>query len=374
MTVAPGVVRDSIIAYLSDIEGAARLADIALAVERALGTQVASSSVRSYLNLNTPRLFERTDRGEYRLIKRDESNLPTPVKSRDHRKFHHERASLYLADCMDWLSNRKPNSIEAIVTDPPYGIVEYSSTEQKKLQSGQGGVWRIPPTFDGAKRAPLPRFTTLTDKDRVAIFRFFKRLGVKLNRVLVPGANVVVASNSLLFHIVASAMSDAGLEHRGAISRLTTTMRGGDRPKNAHEEFSDVSVMPRSMWEPWVVLRKPLEGRVQDNLRKWRTGGFRRISSDRPFADVIQSSPTRAIERRIAPHPSLKPQAFMRQIVRGSLPLGEGTILDPFAGCASTLAAANALGYSSIGLEIDPYYFELAQLAIPKLSKLHQSK
>jgi len=36
------------------------------------------------------------------------------------------------------------------------------------------------------------------------------------------------------------------------------TMRGGDRPKAAHEEFKDVSVMPRSMWEPWVLFRKPI--------------------------------------------------------------------------------------------------------------------
>ena len=69
-------------------------------------------------------------------------------------------------------------------------------------------------------------------------------------------------------------------------------MRGGDRPKGAHEEFAEVSAMPRSMWEPWLVFRKPLEGRVQDNLRKWRCGGFRRPAEDRPFGDVIRSAPT----------------------------------------------------------------------------------
>ena len=89
-----------------------------------------------------------------------------------------------------------------------------------------------------------------------------------------------MASNPLLAHIVADAMSCAGLELRGYISRLVMTMRGGDRPKNAHKEFSDVSVMARSMFEPWVVLRHPLEGRVQDNLRKWKTGGFRRRSAE----------------------------------------------------------------------------------------------
>jgi site-specific DNA-methyltransferase (adenine-specific) len=75
------------------------------------------------------------------------------------------------------------------------------------------------------------------------------------------------------------------------------TMRGGDRPKNAHEEFTDVSVMPRSQWEPWLLFRKPLEGRVQDNLRKWGTGGLRRISPEQPFGDVIRSAPTRVAER-----------------------------------------------------------------------------
>jgi site-specific DNA-methyltransferase (adenine-specific) len=80
------------------------------------------------------------------------------------------------------------------------------------------------------------------------------------------------------------------------------TMRGGDRPKNAHQEFNGVSVMPRSMWEPWVLLRKPLDGRVQDNLRKWKTGGFRRPSAELPFGDVIRSNQTTKAEREIAPH------------------------------------------------------------------------
>ena len=182
-------------------------------------------------------------------------------------------------------------------------------------------MWRIPPSFDGHRRAPLPRFTVLDGEDRRELHAFFKRLAGLLVRTLVPGGNVVVASNPLLAHIVASAMSDGGLELRGTIVRLTMTMRGGDRPKNAHKEFHDVSVMPRSMFEPWVVLRRPLEGRVQDNLRRHRTGGFRRPSAERPFGDVVPSRPTPKAEREIAAHPSLKPQAFLRQVVRAALPL-----------------------------------------------------
>jgi len=134
-----------------------------------------------------------------------------------------------------------------------------------------------------------------------------------------------------------------------------------------------VSVMPRSMWEPWLVYRRPIEGRVQDNLRKWKTGGFRRPSSEKPFGDVIASAPTRKTERDLAPHPSLKPQAFLRQVVRAALPLGEGVILDPFAGAGSTLAAAEAVGYASIGVEKDARYFDVACKSIARLAALKVS-
>jgi DNA modification methylase len=278
------------------------------------------------------------------------------------------RSVLLRGDCFDWLAGCAPGTIHAVVTDPPYGLQEYSPREQRKLRARRGGVWRIPPAFDGVERAPLPRFTVLTADDLAALDRFFYDWGRLLVPALVPGANVVVASNPLVSFIVATALVRAGLERRGEIVRLVTTMRGGDRPKSAHEEFAGVSVMPRSMWEPWLLLRKRIPGRVRDNLRRWRTGGFRRPSHERPFGDVIRSAPTHPSERRLAPHPSLKPQRFLRTLVRGVLPLAQGVVLDPFAGSGSTLAAAEALGYESIGLESDSRYFRLARAAIPRLA------
>lgn len=197
----------------------------------------------------------------------------------------------------------------------------------------------------------------LTDEQHEQLKTYFFVWARLLLPKLMPGANVVVASNPLLSFIVAGALAEAGLENRGTIVRLVMTMRGGDRPRGAHTEFDNVSVMPRSMWEPWIVFKKPIEGRVQDSLRKWKTGGFRRPSGERPFGDVIHSVPTQKKERTVAPHPSLKPQAFLRQLVRGVLPLGEGLVLDPFAGAGSTLAAAEAVGYRSIGIEKDRHYF-----------------
>ncbi|MGH8155967.1 MAG: DNA methyltransferase [Rhodanobacteraceae bacterium] len=373
MKQAPGAVRDSIIRMLSAYPRGAAVADIVQAVNERIGP-TPSSSIRSYLNLNSPRLFVRAERGVYQLRSDlfQESSLQffEDDKPTQERSFRYGNATLVHADCFDWLRTRRECSIHAVVTDPPYGLVEYSEVEQRKLRQGHGGIWRIPPSFDGAKRSPLPRFTVLTARDAIALEEFFTQWARLVARALVPGGNVLVASNPLLSYIVSSALAVAGLERRGEIVRLVMTMRGGDRPKAAHDVFPDISVMPRSMWEPWVMFRRPLEGRVQDNLRKWGTGGFRRPSTDKPFGDVIASAPTRATERRLAPHPSLKPQAFMRKLVRAVLPLGTGVICDPFAGSGSTLAAAEAVGYSSIGIERDHDYFDTASQVIPKLAQL----
>jgi site-specific DNA-methyltransferase (adenine-specific) len=288
--------------------------------------------------------------------------------------FTYGRARLYRADCIDWLHQRRPNSIHACLTDPPYGLVEYSRKEQHKLRNGNGGVWRLPPKLeDGYDRIPLPRFTILSKRQVEDIDEFFHQWARALIRVLVPGAHVLVATNPLVSFVVSDALYRAGLQRRGEVVRLVQTMRGGDRPKDAHRKFATVSVIPRSMWEPWLLFRKPLDGRVRDNLNKWGTGALRRPSRDQPFGDVIRSSPTPTAERRLAPHPSLKPQAFLRQAVRAMLPVGKGVVLDTFAGSGSTLAAAEAVGLRSIGVETLSFYCTVAKRAIPKLAALEIS-
>lgn len=370
----PGQVRDAICDFLTKRGEEASVGDIREAVAARFDGHISASSVRSYLRLNTPEVFERIGRGFYKLRENNGSAyMPerTPQKVATPPQFATGMARLFQADCIDWLKAAPFQSVHAVVTDPPYGLVEYSDTEQEKLRNGRGGVWRIPPSFDGHRRSPLPRFTVLSIDDHARLVTFFRDWTKALVPTLVPGAHVIVASNPLVSHLVCCALTQEGLEKRGEIIRLVMTMRGGDRPKNAHEEFADLSVMPRSMWEPWLLFRKPLEGRVQDNLRKWRVGALRRPSRALPFGDVLKSSPTPKTERNIAAHPSLKPQRFLRSVVRAVLPFGDGVVLDPFAGSGSTLAAAEAVGYSSIGVERDERYFSMARAAIRELAKLY---
>ena len=83
------------------------------------------------------------------------------------------RALLFHADCFQWLSGLPADTLHAIVTDPPYGVKEYDADQLEKRANGKGGIWRIPPSFDGHTRAPLPRFTALNGKERHRFREFF---------------------------------------------------------------------------------------------------------------------------------------------------------------------------------------------------------
>ena len=279
---------------------------------------------------------------------------------------------LHHADCFEWLRDCAPRSIHAVCTDPPYGVLEFTGKEVAKLRAGRGGVWRLPPVIGGSKRDPLPRFTVLSEAQKQEVKRFFHEWSKALMPALVPGAHVCVAGNPMLQHLVQSALAEAGYEVRGALMRMYYSFRGGDRPKNAEREFPEVCVTPKGAYEPWMLFRKPIECRtVAENLREWGTGGLRRFSADKPLADSIPSGRTPNNEEAISNHPCLKPQYFMRILVRALLPLGRGLLLDPFMGSGSTIAAAEAIGYDSVGVELDDEYYRLAKAAIPRLATLY---
>lgn len=290
----------------------------------------------------------------------------------DYKNERFKHSVIIHADCLEWLSRIEENSLHAIVTDPPYGVKEYDSLELEKRANGCGGIWRIPPSFDGHVRSPIPRFTALEEKDRKRITILFTEWTQLVMKVLRPGGHIFIATNSFIAPLLYEAMQIGGAEFRGQIIRLVRTLRGGDRPKNAENEFPEVSSLPRGCYEPWGIFRKPLykKMKVSDCLKEFQTGGIRRLPNGKPFEDVIFSERTPRIEKSIANHPSLKPQSFLRKIVYAVLPLGTGIIADPFMGSGSTIAAAEALGLNSIGIERYYDYYNMANKTIPKLSKI----
>lgn len=60
----------------------------------------------------------------------------------------------------------------------------------------------------------------------------------------------------------------------------------------------------------------------------------------------------------------------MRQLVYAALPLGIGAVVDTFMGSGATLAACEAQGLESVGVERDDDFYKMAVAAVPKLAKV----
>jgi len=133
---APGSIRDSIFGYLQTVGGDASIEEVSRAVVAQMGA-TSPSSVRSYLNNNVGRSFERTGRGRYRLSNGHNIFLAGGILELDPVATV-GRAKLYQADCFEWLASEPTSSIHACVTDPPYGVLEYTEEEQEKLRKGKG--------------------------------------------------------------------------------------------------------------------------------------------------------------------------------------------------------------------------------------------
>ena len=298
------------------------------------------------------------------------------TRENNYRQLSIGKSTLIHADAFEWLAKQPPESIDGMVFDPPYGVKEYELSEIERMMSGGTGIWRIPPSFDGSTRSPLPRFTALDEKERLILHKFFKDLAIISLPALKPGAHILMASNAFLSQLVFGAMIEGGFEFRTEIVRLVQTLRGGDRPKLGEQDFPDVCSLPRGGYEPWGLFRKPLPKKmtVRECLATYGTGGLRRREDGNPFNDVIPSERTPRREREIVAHPSLKPQSLMRPLVRAILPLGTGKVVDPFMGSGSTVAAAEYIGYECVGIERYSDYFEMAINAVPKLKLVSTTK
>ncbi len=174
-------------------------------------------------------------------LRRREKTAWETIRTHGTQRRHHlsELATYVQSDVLKWLADLPANSIHAVVTDPPYGMIEYDEKNHAKLRKGRGGVWRIPPSFDGAKRRPLPRFTVLSKEEILNLHGFFSSVAYGLLRALVPGGHVFIASNPLISTTTFHAFMETGFEKRGEVIRLVQTLRGGDRPKGAEEEFPE---------------------------------------------------------------------------------------------------------------------------------------
>lgn len=158
---------------------------------------------------------------------------------------------VHAGDCRRMLAALSPDSIDAVVTDPPYDLTGTSSG------GFMGHAWDATAVaFDSATWAAAAR-------------------------ILKPGGHILAFGGSRTWHRLACAIEDAGMEIRDSIAWL----HGQGWPKS--RDISDdlaASGSPRARpgigsalkpaFEPIVVARKPVHGRLADNVDRYGVGGL----------------------------------------------------------------------------------------------------
>lgn len=169
-------------------------------------------------------------------------------------------------DCREVLATLPEQHFDACITDPPYHLtsvvkrfgntsLDADGTNEKRARDRSDAMARLSGGFMGQK----------WDGGDLA---FTPELWRAVYRVLKPGAYLLAFGGTRTHHRMACAIEDAGFEIRDEIMWLY----GSGFPKSHNGEWGGTALKPAL--EPITMARKPLEGTVEANWRKWGTGAL----------------------------------------------------------------------------------------------------
>ena len=208
------------------------------------------------------------------IVKRFGKAGAAPPKPGVYRRFVENRIGrtwdmpeLHQGDCMEVLATLDEASVDAVVTDPPYGI-HFMGQEWDRPTMKRGKA-KIEADAKG-RPAPFPwgcaPHTTLAqDRDFQAWTEQWAALAL---RALKPGGALLAMGATRLYHRTACGIQDAGFEVRDCLAWLY----GSGFPKSHNGAWGGTALKPA--WEPVVVARKPLDGTHAANHERWGTGGI----------------------------------------------------------------------------------------------------
>lgn len=163
-------------------------------------------------------------------------------------------------DCRAMLANMADDSVDSIVTDPPYHLTSIA----KRFGPGQA-----PAKFgtDGAFARAARGFMGQTwDGGDIA---FDPELWAECLRVLKPGGHLLAFSGTRTYHRMAYAIDVAGFEIRDMLEWLY----GSGFPKS-HDVGDGRGTALKPAHEPICMARKPIAGTVAANVLEWGTGAI----------------------------------------------------------------------------------------------------
>lgn len=219
--------------------------------------------------------------------------------------YKHEGISIYHGDCREVVGQLPKDSVDLVVTDPPYGVKWQSGRRTTKLKrmAGDDGSLDVTAALTTVCRATLKRGRHLY------VFGPFE-------------------------------WGDADpFAGKAQIIWDKNVMQSGD------------------LSSPWGTSHESIVFVVYEISKANRKKGYGRLAARLRRGTVVRCQRIHAAAT--GRHPSEKPVRLLRELIEASSCMGE-TVCDPFMGSGSTLIAAVREERKAVGIEIDESYCEVA--------------
>jgi site-specific DNA-methyltransferase (adenine-specific) len=231
---------------------------------------------------------------------------------------------LRLGDCLEVLKTIPDNSIDSVVTDPPYGL-GFMGKEWDTFDKNQFG--NIPDECSDENVYNKKGFKTLPRYKTDGLYQFANDWASECFRILKPGGHLLSFAGSRTYHKICMGIEDSGFEIRDQImwvygsgfpkshniGKAIDKIEGNEREvvgemKDGFKEWAEYTerdwkptdnkrTKGNSDWEGWgtslkpahepiVMARKPLaEKSIAENVLKHGTGGINIDGSRIGFRD-----------------------------------------------------------------------------------------
>ena len=288
-------------------------------------------------------------------------------------------------DASEQLPLLPENSVDLVITDPPYFLDKLDSEWSHKEVSNKKNRNVI---------KSLPAGMKFDRTQGTRLYDWYYKISCELYRVLKPGGFFFSFSSPRLYHRLASAIDDAGFAIRDSFIWLYTQNQPKamglnhfiDKLKLAKPEREELkhhlsgwkTPQLKSCFEPVAVGQKPPEKNYLTNMRKHKVGLVNtslRIGESMYPSNVVSTAEINEIVDRafLLPKPSkhekgeynfhqtVKPLAICEYFIGLTAFAEDAVILDPFSGSGSSLVAAKKLGKRYIGIDCNKEYIDIAK-------------
>jgi len=291
---------------------------------------------------------------------------------------------IFQADALDFLPKLKNNSIDLVLTDPPYFLDKLDEKWSHAAVSNKKNLYAV---------KSLPAGMKFDKEQGENLYDWYLKISKEVLRILKPGGFFLSFSSPRLYHKMASAIDDAGFLIKDCflwiytqnqvkamslnhfIQKSNTSQQEKEQVKKKLENWKTPQV--KSCFEPIAVAQKPTEGTFLLNMIKYETGLVNtnaKVGNDMFPANILTTEPINATMDRyfLVPKPTkkekggfnshltVKPLSLCEQLIKLTTFSKDAVVCDPFLGSGTTVIAAKNLKRKFIGCDINSEYVKIA--------------